>query len=41
MCDGERPDAVLYCDLVLLMLILNCTVILVTPTRKGPSHTEI
>ena len=29
-----------FCDLVLLMLILNCTVILVTPTYRHPSHTE-
>jgi hypothetical protein len=29
-----------FCDLVLLMLILNCTVILVTPTSQHPSHTE-
>jgi hypothetical protein len=29
-----------FCDLVLLMLILNRTVILVTPTLKHPSHTE-
>ncbi len=28
-----------FCDLVLLMLILNCTVILVTPTCRHASHT--
>jgi hypothetical protein len=31
----------LFCDLVLLMLILNRTVILVTPTYQHPSHTEV
>src|ERR1700761_6591612 len=34
------PRMLHFCDLVLLMLILNCTVILVTPTYKHPSHTE-
>src|SRR5882757_9114376 len=41
MCDGQRSGALRYCDLVLLMLILDCTVILVTPTRLPPSHTEV
>ena len=37
--DRTQSGMLHFCDLVLLMLILDCTVILVTPTYRDPSHT--